>query len=213
MYDYIFGVEELEFLVGSHNKIKKPAGKRIKSFKRSRSLKTYLMQFYYNYTTSDSYKEDTYWRAAIKYNIKQIAQDIGVSRAKKSGGNVPEVVIYGEIIGPGIQKGYDYGVEQGIHELRVFDIMIDGQYQDWDTIVSLCEKYELTPVDELYRGPWSLELTSMCDATDVFNGKQFLREGVVIRPLKERWSPKCGRVIMKYLNPKYELDKTNSEYH
>jgi len=34
-----------------------------------------------------------------------------------------------------------------------------------------------------------------------------IREGVVVKPVKERWNERVGRVIMKYIGEEYELKK------
>lgn len=189
-----FTTEDVEFLVGSHATIRKPGEGALKD---------------------QEYAKDTYWRAAIKYNIKSITQQIAENEllTNLTLKTLPDVVIYAEIIGPGVQVGYDYSVAEGDIEIRVFDIMINKKFQDWDTVVHLCNCFNLPTVTEVYRGPWSKELTKYAEAVDEYNGKKFVREGVVIRPLKERRDPHCGRVMLKYLNPAYELDKKNSEYH
>lgn len=183
-----------EFLVGSHDKIKKPSAKSLEY--------------------GDYYNTDTWWRMAKKYDIENVVRQISENERLTSDRNRrPDVAIYGEVIGPGVQKGYAYGVEKGELELRIFDIMIDGQYCDWDKVVHLCNCFNLPVADELYRGPWSLDLVKMAQAVDTYDGKKCNREGVVIRPLKESWHPKCGRVILKCLNPDYLLDKTNTCFH
>lgn len=178
---------ELEYLVGSHEKIKKLSANALKYGAR---------------------ETDTYWKAADKYKLEEIAERIGNIWSKE----IPaEVIIYAEVIGPGIQKGYDYGLQE--QEIRVFDIMINKKYQDWDVVVAICKMFNLPTVQEVYRGPYSLDIRKHAAAVDEYNGKKYVREGVVIRPLKEKKDPHCGRVIFKFLNEAYLLDKTNSEYH
>ena len=183
-----------EFLVGSHNKIKVPSKDVIK---------------YGNY-----YSTDTWWRAAKKYDLEFVVRQISINEMFMSKKQVPiDVAIYAEIIGPGIQKGYDYSIVAGEIEIRVFDIMIDGTYVGWNQLSILCKEFYLPIVEKVYTGPWNLDVVKLAEATDEYNGKKFVREGIVIRPIEESWHPKCGRVIFKYLNPVYLLDKNNTDFH
>jgi len=182
-----------EFLTGSHSKIRQPTQRSIKS---------------------GEYWQDTYWRAVEKYNLQsviaQIQDHFSLEHEKFE---LPEVSLYAEIVGPGIQKGYDYGVERDTIEIRVFDIMVNKKFLKWDTVKHLCDCFDLPTVQEVYRGPWSRDVIEHAKSVDEYDGKKYNREGIVIRPIEERWHPDCGRVIFKYLNENYELDKTNSEYH
>lgn len=180
-----------EFLVGSHNKIR--------------------------FAKADAeIANDLYWRAALKYNLKEAAIKMAemVSMVEGKDALAPHnIVIYAEIIGPGIQKGYEYGIEQGDIEIRVFDISFRGQFLSWNDVKFLCMDNKLPHAEEVYNGPWKLDVVNLAEETDEYSGKRYTREGVVIKPTKERWHPKCGRIIFKAINPKYLLDKTNSEYH
>jgi len=185
--------DDMEFLVGSHSKIRHPT---------KAALKTKI------------YWKDTYWRAVEKYALNMVIEQLQNHFALDNKDYaLPPVSIYAEIIGPGIQKGYDYGVDRDEIEIRVFDIMVGKKFLNWDTVKHLCDCFNLPTVEEVYRGPWSLEVIEHAKTVDEYNDKKFKREGIVIRPVEERWSSECGRVILKYLNPAYELDKTNSEYH
>lgn len=188
---YLFIKEEpKEYLVGSHNAIRYMNKSDIKNNK---------------------HKDDLYWKATIKYDLHNIAKQISdVNTAP--GGVVPDVIIYAEIIGPKIQTGYAYSVPSGNIEIRVFDIMVNKEFLNWDSVKHLCDCFNLPIVDELYVGPWSLDLLKMAQVVDEYDGKKFNREGIVIRPAKERYA-KCGRVMLKYINPDYAADKKNSDYH
>jgi len=187
----------MEFLVGSHNKIRRPS-------------KATLESKYFDYK-----KTDTYWRAAEKYNLESVTRQIGENEAllMDNPDQLPNVTLYAEIIGPGIQKGYEYGIEQGEIEIRVFDIRVNKVFLDWDRVVHLCDCFDLPTVQEVYRGPWSLDVAKLAQATDEYNGKKYNREGIVVRPVKERRDFRCGRVIFKFLSETYLLDKTNSDNH
>ena len=187
----IFGEKKKEFLVGSHNKIR------------------YLTK---NAIKYESYKTDLYWRATLKYNIESITKQIAEANVSPDG-YLPDVVIYGEIVGKNVQKNYSYGVSDGDIEICVFDIMINGVFSDWNTVKHLCDCFSLPTVEEIYVGQWKSDLLGYAEAIDEYNGQKFNREGIVIRPIKERRDHKCGRVIMKFLNPVYLLDSKNTDFH
>lgn len=178
------------FLVGSHSVIKRPAKKWSKS--------------------QEYVKEDSWWKIAKKYDIENKVKEL---RNILGGNKNTEVVVYGEMIGKGIQKGYSYGIQDGELELKVFDIMINKKYLGWDEVVNLCSQVKLPTVEVVYRGPWKKDIVELASAVDTYNNQKYVREGIVIRPIQETRHPKCGRVIMKYLNPAYEADKNNSEWH
>jgi RNA ligase (TIGR02306 family) len=118
------------------------------------------------------------------------------------------VIVFGEIYGQGVQK-MDYGTVKG-SGYRVFDISIDGEYQDWVDVKAYCELYGIETVPVLYEGPFDPEMlpeltsgpTTMADPDDIvckFKG----REGVVITPLVEEVDYRGNRVILKSVSPDY----------
>lgn len=128
------------------------------------------------------------------------------------------VVIFGERIGQGVQD-LDYGFSQPV--LRVFDIMIDGQYQSWDLIKQWCDIYEIETVPLLYEGTFSWCLVdNMTDGgstvqnPSVYQSKFKGREGIVITPLEEQHSEILnGRLIAKSVSVDYEERRGGTEYH
>jgi RNA ligase (TIGR02306 family) len=130
------------------------------------------------------------------------------------------VVVYGEIYGPGIQD-MAYGVKTAAY--RAFDIAVNGKYLDFDVKVELFKKHGIDMVPILYRGPFSMDVltqhtdgtTTVCSAeenTSKFKG----REGVVVTPVKERYSellPNFGRVILKSISVDYHERKGGTEFH
>jgi RNA ligase (TIGR02306 family) len=203
--EIIIDEDAQEFLVGSHKKTR--------------------------YAKKDAeLDKDLYWRAAIKYNLKELAKNMAemlhlheLDRLKKAFSNFEidhiykespyDIIIYAEIIGPKIQKGYDYGIEEGDIEIRIFDIKYNGQYINWGDVQFLCLDNKLPCAHSIYEGEWYPDLVKEAEVVDEYNGRKFTREGIVIKPIKERWDEECGRVIFKALNPAYLLDKTNSENH
>lgn len=127
------------------------------------------------------------------------------------------VIVFGEIFGAGVQD-MQYG--QKGKSFRVFDISVDGRYIDSDKVTRyIAENPEVQMVPVLYCGPFSRakmdELvdgpTTVCKPEDIkepFKG----REGVVIKPVKERFSPDLGgRTILKYVSADYHARKNKNQ--
>jgi RNA ligase (TIGR02306 family) len=111
---------------------------------------------------------------------------------------VPDVVIYGEVCGNA--KGFQYGTgKKGGCRFLMFDACNANsrQFFDYDDVVALARQLGLTMVPELYRGPWSTDLFRFADGNTTIPGAGHIREGFVVRPVKERYDPKIGRVILK----------------
>lgn len=150
-------------------------------------------------------ENNVYWRAALKYNLDEVLLDI----LHETGAET--AVIYGEIVGPGVQKGYSYGVESGDIALYWFDLMLDGKYQEIDYAEEVL--WDLDPAPVEYRGPFDMKIVErLAEGPDPIAGTS-INEGVVIRPVAERYAPNLGRVILKFINPEYSLQKNITEYH
>lgn len=114
-----------------------------------------------------------------------------------------QVVMYGEIYGAKIQKLH-YGHQGGDLGYRVFDIMCDGKYLDYDIMLALCSLAGVEAVPVLYKGPFDLDVISaLAEGRTTLVDNGHIREGVVVRPLRERVNPRYGRVIMKWVGAGY----------
>lgn len=80
----------------------------------------------------------------------------------------------------------------------VFDAMDSRsrRYFDADDFYALASGLRLTVAPPLYRGPWSWDLVSHADGMSVVDPTH-IREGFVVRPVKERVDERLGRVILK----------------
>jgi RNA ligase (TIGR02306 family) len=189
--EVVIDKDSQEFLVGSHNVIRYA--------KKGAEL-----------------DNDLYWRAVLKYDLKKVAENMAhmlwlVDHEYRAGPH--DIIIYAEIIGPKIQVGYDYGIDAGDIEIRIFDIKYNGEYIGWGDVQFLCVDNKMPGAHSVYEGPWYPDLVKKAEAIDTYSDKKYTREGIVIKPVKERWDRSCGRVIFKAINPKYLLDKKNSENH
>lgn len=118
----------------------------------------------------------------------------------------PNHIFYGEVFGPGIQD-LTYG--QTKPTLRIFDVLdtATNLYVDHDEAVRLTALVGLEMVPHLYRGPWKpAELLPLCEGKTTL-GEVHCREGFVVKPVKERWDHRVGRVILKMVGESYHLRK------
>ena len=58
-------------------------------------------------------------------------------------------------------------------------------------------RLDIPAVPELYRGPWSPDLARLAEGATVLGNGAHVREGWVVRPVRERVHPDLGRVILK----------------
>ena len=123
------------------------------------------------------------------------------------------VVLFGEIFGAGVQDLH-YGLTNR-KEFRAFDLSVNGQYLDADDFREVCAAFGVATVPLLYRGPYSAEVVRAHTGglSQVCAQKQ-IREGVVIRPVRERFSEELsGRLVLKSISDDYVLRKGGTEYH
>jgi RNA ligase (TIGR02306 family) len=121
------------------------------------------------------------------------------------------IYLLGEIFGPGIQKGFGYGVKEGEIEFRAFDIVFGErsklQYLDAVRFGAMCNAYSIPCVPVIYRGPFrKADLPVWNSGKETISGKEkHIREGVVVRPIAEKTNVRSGRVILKSVSDAYLL--------
>lgn len=126
----------------------------------------------------------------------RVAESIGL--AERMTETCPGIAIYGEVYGQ--VQDLKYG-RQGAN-LVAFDALdiASRRWLDYDDFCALTERLGLARVPELYRGPWTPDLVTHAEGGSVLarlNGAQHVREGWVLRPVRERFDPALGRVILK----------------
>lgn len=145
------------------------------------------------------YDTNVYLEAVEKYNLRDIIP-LGY-------------VVYGEVYGDGIQKGYMYGCKPGERKLAVFDIFeVESEsYLDFEHMSELLDLEDLpqAPVD--FIGRYYPGLPEELATYESHFPNTPVREGVVMRPLQES-KAYMGRKILKCINPEYYL-RDNSEHH
>lgn len=144
------------------------------------------------------YDSNVYAETVKKYNLQTILQE--------------GEVIYGEIYGEGIQKGYTYGCNPGEQKFVAFDIMKDGKYLDAPDFQATCLQKIIPTVPVVYRGPFNLnEIKKLVDGDSVLAPIQKIREGIVVKPIKESLTY-MGRKVLKLVSDAYLLGD-QSEFH
>ncbi|MEV0207613.1 RNA ligase (ATP) [Streptomyces sp. NPDC050788] len=158
-------------------------------------------------------KEDPrnlYWRAVHGHGVAEVA----VGLAKRLGAR--RVGIFGEVYGAGVQD-LTYGADGRRESLgyAAFDVSaeIDGTVHWLNPAELLDGRLPLVP--RLYEGPYDIKrVLSIANGRETVSGRELhLREGVVIRPATERYSPVTGgRAIAKAVSPAYLTRKGGTEY-
>jgi RNA ligase (TIGR02306 family) len=120
------------------------------------------------------------------------------------------VVLYGEVYGRGIQS-FHYGL-RGRLGLAAFDLMVGERHLDWADLQQAFARFAVPSVPALYEGPFSLEVVRQYSAGKTTFDDEHMREGVVVRPQRERTDPDIGRVVMKYLSDDYLLDEKRTDF-
>ncbi|MEU6166752.1 RNA ligase (ATP) [Streptomyces tanashiensis] len=152
-----------------------------------------------------------YWRAAHGHGLAGVAERL----AKRLGAR--RVGLFGEVYGSGVQD-LAYGADARSETVgyALFDVSadIDGQVR-WLDPEEVVEAGEVPLVPRLYAGPYDLDtVLAHASGRETVSGRgTHLREGVVIRPATERYSPVVGgRAIAKAVSPAYLTRKGGTEY-
>ncbi|MFD6296354.1 RNA ligase (ATP) [Streptomyces sp. NPDC060235] len=158
-------------------------------------------------------KEDPrnlYWRAVHAHGVPEAAARL----AERLGAR--RVGVFGEVYGAGVQD-LTYGADGRREAIgyAVFDVSaeIDGEVRWLDAAELLSGELPLVP--RLYEGPYTIgRVLEIASGRETVSGRGLhLREGVVIRPAVERYSPVTGgRAVAKAVSPAYLTRKGGTEY-
>lgn len=119
----------------------------------------------------------------------------------------PGWCVYGEIYGQ-VQRGYAYGITPGSNEFRAFDILMPtesgGRWLDAQEFMDTCDQFNIPRVPSLGFIHFDMnKLLELAEGNSMVPGAKNIREGIVIRPSKERYDTRLGRVNLKLINPAY----------
>ena len=140
------------------------------------------------------YSTDVWKTVAEENNYKDILWDIAKSWGKEMVGS--GLVMYGEIYGAGIQKGYDYGLKD--IKFTAFDFMLDGMYKQTEWVKQICNVYSIPHVPVLYDGLWSKEIQDRYTFNNFIEGTKVPHEGIVVKCVTGERNK-----IAKVINPDY----------
>lgn len=152
--------------------------------------------------TDDEIAANTYWFPHALDPVKKLLWAL-----VQEGHN--NAVLYGEVYGGSVQKGFDYGLKRP--GFRAFDLLTDGQYVDDAKFEALCEAHGVEVASALYKGPFTLEVVKQYASGPAVAGGGHIREGVVVTPAVERNHPQLGRVVLKYVSDAYLFRKGGDE--
>jgi RNA ligase (TIGR02306 family) len=141
------------------------------------------------------YDTDVWATISEQFNIKNklwnYAKEIGYELLGEG------IILYGEIFGAGIQKGYDYGLNE--ISFCGFDFKVNGEYQttytSWNIVT---KKLKLPYVEVLHVGDWSQEIQDKHTFENYIGDSKVPHEGIVIK-----YYDGDRRKIAKVINPSY----------
>ncbi len=112
----------------------------------------------------------------------------------------PGAVLFGEVYGPSVQKGYAYDAGNTI-AFRAFDVWQAGAFWDRERTEDALRLFDVPTVPELYRGPFNAEIVeALAEGRSTLN-LDTQREGVVVQNaatgVKMKW------VGFEYLSSKH----------
>lgn len=141
------------------------------------------------------YDTDVWATISEQFNIKNklwdYAKEIGYELLGEG------VILYGEIFGAGIQKGYDYGLNE--ISFCGFDFKVNGEYQTtYDAWNIITKELELPYVPILYYGDWSQEIQDKHTFKNYIGDSKVPHEGIVIK----HYTGERNKVA-KVINPDY----------
>jgi RNA ligase (TIGR02306 family) len=134
-----------------------------------------------------------YWKAAKLYDLKSILPN--------------NSVFFGEVFGKGVQKlHYD---RKGI-DIAFYDMIVDGRYVNFNELGYFLTHNNLPSVPILFIGEWDTSLLTYATGKSAI--AKHIKEGIVVKPVVERFNLTIGRVILKYISESYLL-KSYGDLH
>jgi RNA ligase (TIGR02306 family) len=139
--------------------------------------------------------ENIYWRAARKYDLEAVLR------------RSPNFAVQGELCGPGIQKNRLNLKELSLFVFNVYDFQ-NARYLAHDEARQWLLQNGLTPVETIEEGDSFAHTQDslLALAEGKYPNTQNEREGIVIRPRQERFSPTLGgRLSFKAISNRFLL--------
>ena len=120
----------------------------------------------------------------------------------------PELIVYGEVFG--CVQDLKYGMTNGKIDFRVFDLFDHriGLWLDYDECINIIKECSLSGqlnwVPLIAREAFQLDkILEYAEGNSLIDGANHIREGIVVKPIKERIHPEIGRVCLKVVSNGY----------
>lgn len=131
----------------------------------------------------------------------------------------PNEVIYGEIIGEGIQKNYHYGHK--VPHFVLFDVKVfreDGSnyWLNPKEVAEYAKERGFEMIPELFYGDYTKEIAkTLVSGADPYYPAHKVREGIVIKSVTNYNDPmsSSSKKARKMISPEYLDDKSNTDNH
>lgn len=139
--------------------------------------------------------DNVYWNAARKHGLEEALRQR------------PHLAVQGEVVGPGIQKNRLHLKETTLFAFDVFDLK-EGTYLDHDAMRRTLAEMGVPAVGVLEEGDdfQHTQESLLALAEGKYPGTKNEREGIVIRPKTERFSPTLkGRLSFKAISNRFLL--------
>ncbi len=122
----------------------------------------------------------------------------------------PDVIVYGEVIGPGIQKNYDYGLKEVT--FIAFDFIVDGTYLDPKDALKFAEGNNI-PYIPYTAINFNFDLVKqMATGPSDYDPNTKVKEGVVVKAANN-YGEGGSKKALKVINPAYLDDQSNTDFH
>lgn len=113
----------------------------------------------------------------------------------------PGMTVYGEVYGR--VQDLRYGKPDNEFGIAVFDVLRGEEWVDMEEVLSSGWNAALPWAPTVFSGAWSQDIVAMADGQSLVPGAGHIREGIVVKPMKERTSPEIGRVQLKIVSNAY----------
>lgn len=132
----------------------------------------------------------------------------------------PNEIVYGEIIGEGIQKNYDYGHKEP--HFVLFDVKVYNENTKeftWllpEEVEVYAKERGFDVVPTLYKGPYNKEAAyALTKGPSIYDPNTKVREGIVIKSRLEYNNEHMpsGHKLLKWIADEYLLDQDNTDNH
>ena len=146
-------------------------------------------------TMSIKPNDNIYWRVARKHHIEESLR------------RRPNLAIQGEVAGPGIQKNRLNLKETSFYAFDVYD-MEEQRFLDYDAMHEVLSEAGVPAVQTLEMGNafQHTQESLLALAEGKYSGTKNEREGIVIRPMREMFSPSLnGRLSFKAISNRFLL--------